>query len=58
MSMEKLSSYDVLGAFFDEGSFTETDAYLKSDSSDAEAVTGFGTVDGVPVFVRTDPFHP
>ena len=50
MSKEKLSSYDVLGAFFDEGSFTETDAYLKSDSSDAEAVTGFGTVDGVPVF--------
>lgn len=50
MSKEKLSSYDVLGAFFDEGSFTETDAYLKSASGDAEAVTGFGTVDGVPVF--------
>ncbi len=50
MSKEKLSSYDVLSAFFDEGSFTETDAFLKSDSSDAEAVTGFGTVDGVPVF--------
>ena len=50
MSKEKLSSYDVLTAFFDEGSFTETDAYLKSGSSIAEAVTGFGTVDGVPAF--------
>ena len=50
MSKEKLSSYDVLSRFFDDGSFTETDAYLKSDSSAAEAVTGFGAVDGIPVF--------
>ena len=50
MSKEKLSSYDVLNAFFDDGSFTETDAYLKSASGDAEAVCGFGTVDGIPVF--------
>jgi len=47
---KKLSPYDVLLAFFDEGSFTETDAYLKSDSGEAEAVTGFGTVDGIPAF--------
>ena len=46
----KYSSYDVLDAFFDDGSFQETDAYLKSDGSEAEAVTGFGTVDGIPVF--------
>ena len=50
MSKETLSSYDVLNRFFDEGSFTETDAYLKSASGDAEAVTGFGTVDERPVF--------
>ena len=50
MSSEKFSSYDVLNLFFDDGSFHQTDAYLKSGSGDAEAVTGFGTVDGVPVF--------
>lgn len=50
MGTEKYSSYDVLNAFFDDGSFQETDAYLKSADGGAEAVTGFGTVDGVPVF--------
>ena len=50
MGTEKYSSYDVLNAFFDDGSFQETDAYLKSADGIAEAVTGFGTVDGVPVF--------
>ena len=47
---EKYSSYDVLNAFFDDGSFSETDAYLKSEGGEAEAVTGFGTVDGVAVY--------
>ena len=51
MGAEKYSSYDVLNAFFDEGSFQETDAYLKSvDGTAAEAVTGFGSVDGVPAY--------
>lgn len=50
MSAEKFSSYDVLNAFFDDGSFQETDAYLKSADGSAEAVTGFGSVDGIPVF--------
>lgn len=50
MGVEKYSSYDVLNAFFDDGSFNETDAYLKSVSGAAEAVTGFGTVDGVAVY--------
>ena len=50
MSKDTLSSYEVLNRFFDEGSFTETDAYLKSESGNAEAVTGFGTVDGIPAF--------
>ena len=39
MSAEKYSSYDVLNAFFDDGSFNETDAYLKSEGGEAEAVT-------------------
>lgn len=50
VSAEKYSSYDVLNAFFDDGSFNETDAYLKSEGGEAEAVTGFGTVDGVSVY--------
>ena len=50
MGAEKYSSYDVLNAFFDDGSFNETDAYLKSEGGEAEAVTGFGTVDGVAVY--------
>ena len=42
----KLREKAVLDAFFDEGSFVETDAHL----SDAEVVAGYGTVDGVTVF--------
>ena len=50
MGTVKYSTYDVLNAFFDEGSFQETDAYLKSSDGSAEAVTGFGCVDGIPVY--------
>ena len=50
LGAEKYSSYDVLNAFFDDGSFNETDAYLKSGDGKAEAVTGFGTVDGTAVY--------
>lgn len=50
VSAEKFSTFDVLNAFFDDGSFQETDAYLKSGDGTAEAVTGFGSVDGIPVF--------
>ncbi|MBQ3418360.1 MAG: carboxyl transferase [Ruminococcus sp.] len=42
----KLREKAVLDAFFDEGSFVETDAHL----SDAEVVAGYGAVDGVTVF--------
>lgn len=42
----KLREKAVLDAFFDEGSFVETDAHL----IDAEVVAGYGTVDGVTVF--------
>ncbi len=50
VGVEKVSSYDVLNAFFDEGSFMETDAYLKGESGEAEAVTGYGTVEGVMAY--------
>lgn len=50
MSNEKLTGLDVLVSFFDEGSFVETDACLKGTSGDAEALTGYGTVDGMTVF--------
>lgn len=46
----KPSSYEVLLAFFDEGSFTELDALYTGGSGAAEAVTGFGTVDGMPAY--------
>lgn len=41
---------EVLNAFFDDGSFCETDALLCSEGSFAEAVTGYGTVMGMPVY--------
>lgn len=50
MGKVEYSARDVLNAFFDEGSFQEFDAYLKSSGGEAEAVTGFGCVDGIPVF--------
>ena len=47
---KKPSSYEVLLAFFDEGSFVELDALYTGSSQAAEAVTGFGTVDGMPAY--------
>lgn len=35
---------------FDEGSFTEIDAYAKSGNGDVEVVAGFGCVYGMPVY--------
>ena len=45
-----MSAYDVLSKFFDQGSFNEVDALLKSKNGQAEAVSGFGTVDGMTVY--------
>ena len=48
---KKLAPFEFLSEdFFDEGTFTETDAYLRSGSGAAEAVTGYGRVDDIPVF--------
>ena len=60
MSIEKInaareqiastSAYRTLTDFFDEGSFTELDAFVKSGSGFAEVTAGFGTVEGLPVY--------
>ena len=48
--LNKTSAVEILNKFFDDGSFCETDALLKSESNFAEAVTGYGTVMGMPVY--------
>lgn len=39
-----------LAALFDEGAFTELDAFGQSDGGAVEVVAGFGTVEGSPVY--------
>lgn len=48
--LNKTAGVEILTKFFDDGSFCETDALLKSESGLAEAVTGYGTVMGMPVY--------
>ena len=44
-------AYRRIRLLLDEGTFHEIDAYVRSNGGPAEAVTGFGTVDGCPVYV-------
>ena len=48
--LNKTHGVEILNKFFDNGSFCETDALLKSESDFAEAVTGYGTVMGMPCY--------
>ena len=60
MSIEKINqakaeiqatnAYKIITEFFDDDSFCEIDAFAKSGDSYAEAVAGFGTVEGLPVY--------
>ncbi len=60
MSIEKInaareqiastSAYKTLTEFFDEGSFCELDAFVKSGDGLAEVTAGSGTVEGMPVY--------
>lgn len=52
--ISKTSAYKVITEFFDEGSFIEIDTYAKSGDNYAEAVAGYGSVNGLPcyAFVR------
>lgn len=43
-------AYARLQKLFDDGSFVEIDAFAKSGKTYAEAVVGYGTVDGAPVY--------
>ncbi len=44
------SAYKIISDFFDEGSFLEIDAYAKSGDNYAEAVAGYGSVNGLPCY--------
>ena len=60
MSIEKINqakaeiqatnAYKIITEFFDDDSFCEIDAFAKSGDGYAEAVAGFGTVEGLPVY--------
>lgn len=39
-----------LVSLFDDGVFTEIDAFAKSSNGDVEVIAGFGTVNGAPVY--------
>lgn len=49
-SSERSEAANRLFSLFDDGAFTEIDAYAKSASGDVEVVAGFGTVNGVCVY--------
>ncbi|MCQ4022612.1 MULTISPECIES: carboxyl transferase domain-containing protein [unclassified Ruminococcus] len=43
-------AYKRLAALFDDGTFTEIDAFVKSSDSYAEVVAGYGAVNGCPAY--------
>ena len=49
-SLESTAAYKRLAQLFDDGVFTEIDAYVKSDEQYAEAVAAYGTVNGCQVY--------
>ena len=48
--VEKSSAYKNLSNLFDEGTFTQIDAYTMSGENPAEVVAGYGTVNSCPVY--------
>lgn len=48
--IEKSSAYKNLSNLFDEGTFTQIDAYTMSGDNPAEVVAGYGTVNSCPVY--------
>lgn len=48
--ISKTSAYKVITEFFDEGSFIGIDTYAKSGDNYAEAVAGYGSVNGLPCY--------
>lgn len=49
-SDKKSDAMARLTALFDDGIFTEIDAYAKDSDGDIEVVAGFGTVGGAPIY--------
>ncbi|WP_277668275.1 acyl-CoA carboxylase subunit beta [Caproiciproducens galactitolivorans] len=50
-SVESTTGYQRINALFDAGSFNEIDCFAKSGENLAEVITGYGTIEGCPVFV-------
>lgn len=48
--IEKSSAYKNLSNLFDEGTFTQIDAYTMSGENPTEVVAGYGTVNSCPVY--------
>jgi acetyl-CoA carboxylase carboxyltransferase component len=49
-SIKNTIGYKHITSLFDEGSFNGIDCYAKSGDTFAEAVAGYGTIDGCPVY--------
>jgi acetyl-CoA carboxylase carboxyltransferase component len=49
-SVKTTDAIKRLTALFDDGSFTEIDAFAKDSNGDIEVVAGYGSVNGVPVY--------
>lgn len=49
-SVKKTEAIERLIHLFDDGAFTELDAYAKSANGDVEVVAGYGTVGGTPCY--------
>ncbi len=48
--IEKSSAYKNLSNLFDEGTFTQIDAYTLSGENPTEVIAGYGTVNSCPVY--------
>ena len=49
-AVEKSSAYKNLSELFDEGTFTQIDAYTMSGDNPTEVIAGYGTVNSCPVY--------
>ncbi len=49
-SVPESETRKMLGSFFDEGTFVETDKFLSADGEISSVIAGYGNVNGVSVF--------
>ncbi|MCC8016542.1 MAG: carboxyl transferase [Clostridiales bacterium] len=50
LTLKDTAARGRLASLFDNGIFTEIDAFAKSENGDVEVAAGFGTVNGAPVY--------